>query len=282
MEQADEYYLELAGMEGLRFQLDQYILEAADVQLIHFSGVFDNTDLNFIGAVNSLGLGVMHLLLGLDMRFDPTLLAIDVSDEEQSTVDSINMIVDLIDGLLTSETYPTFLALAPEYGEAYMNRAGIDFGNGFTRIPLTLDSLAAETEDPLGGPIRFFDIDKNGRYNEAKDPLILGESFHLEPRLVTAIRATAENLAPVFYEGSELDEYPWDVQYLSPATFNELLIYLGVLPIELGPIKIDQLPEMPKLNVGGFFSDPQPEGIRNILFLFVELWNWNSDFLPDD
>jgi hypothetical protein len=88
-----------------------------------------------------------------------------------------------------------------------------------------------------------------------------------------AITAVVPNLYPIFWEGSVLDTDPDTIDTLSPASLNELLRVLDVLPFSLGPFEINALPEFPKLNVGSFFANPQPDGFRETLFLLIELWH---------
>lgn len=268
---SESYYTQLAMGSDFSFWLDRYVLTMADIDLISFSGEFDKTDLHFFGAIHALEASVVRLLIAHDLKFDYTKLVLPDLGESPSSEETLNAVLDIIEGLLRSEDFPTFLYLEPHYGVAMMQQSGIDLGNAFTRLGSAFQSLRFETGSQHDDTFRFVDLDLDGRYLPSTEPVMIGSDLLIQPALAQALEAMAEELAQVFYEGSTQDPDPNETTLLSLAVLNELLEALGILPFELGSLTIEEFPGLFGLNVGGFFADPAPDGLRNILLFFIDL-----------
>ncbi len=272
MEQGEVQYAALTSQADLAFETPVFDLSINGSTLLSFGGVFDQTDLHFFGALNSLLDAALHLLLALDLRFDPTVLQLPKSDPDATLVETLNMIFDLLSGLLTSEDYPTFLYLVENTGVADMQAAGIDMGNTFTRFALAFESLRRETGNQADAQLGYHDANGNDRYDPAEETLFIGSTVELDPALAVEIAELCAILPAVFWEGSAYDVDPTRVDTLRLSDLDGLLEVLNVLPIDLGPLTIDGLPTWIEINVGQVFSDPEPDEVRRLLVLVVNLW----------
>lgn len=268
--QSETSYDELAG-EAIDFELELYPLEAADVPLLTMSGVFDETDLDVVAAANALVHGGIELLLAYNMEFDYNAIGVPLSDGEMHIIETLELVMGILDGVINSELYPNFLQLLEDGGAAHLANSGISLGNAFARMGSALDRLAAETGPQDDAPIAFDDANGNGRWDVDTEDVFFGE-YRLDPSVVAAIRELAETMAPVFYEGSPLDPNPdvEDLLYLSD--LNAILEALGVLPLDLGGLVIEGLPAGPGINVGLFFYEPEPDALRDLLSLLIDIW----------
>lgn len=270
---AQKSYLELINEPDLNFELASFPFYLGENELLSFSGPFDKTDLHFFGAMVSLIDAVYHLLMAHDLRFDFTVIILPDTGPDASTIEVIAGIVDLIENLLTSEQFPHFLYLESETGVEVMKTTGVDFGNTFARLSTCLASLAAETKTQDGGAIRYFDTEHNNRFDPGTDTLFLGQTIVLEPPLAGTIWDLSDALAEAFYEGTPYDVNPYETQKLWLGDLTAILNILGVLPLELGPITIRTLPQNVGIDVGTFFSDPEPDGLHSLLMLVVNIFN---------
>ena len=270
---AQKSYQDLLDEPDLTFELDFFPFYLGESELLSFSGPFDKTDLYFFGAMVSLIDGLYHFLMAHDLRFDFTAVILPDTGPDTSTFELIAGIVDLIENLLTSEQFPTFLYLEPENGVENMKDAGVDFGDAFFRLSESFSSLAAETTNQEGYGIRYFDTNHNGRFDLSADFVYAGQTIVLEPPMTRAIWDLSDSLSEAFYEGSPYDVNPYETEKLWLGDLTALLTGLGILPIELGPITIRTLPQNIGINIGGFFSDPEPDGLHSILMLVVNLFN---------
>ena len=273
VETSESFYADLTEASDLSFEQDRYVIELADIELLSFSGRFDSTDVRVIGAVHSLMRGLLNLILAHDLRFDYTAIVIPKSDPNATSADTLNMIIEILEGLLYSETHPTFFYLEPHYGVQYMQRAGIDLGNTFARLAQAFSLLVFENHNQKNDPFRFIDTDGDGRYNPTTEPVLVGDSLLLDPIWVEVVRVMSEDLAAIFYEGTDLDADPDHTDLLSLALLNELLQALEVLPFDLGPWTIEAFPGKAGINLGAFFGDPSPDGVRNLLIALTKLLN---------
>jgi hypothetical protein len=263
------------------FELERFPIKINNADLMLFGGTFDDTDLRFFGAVNGLVDALFDFILAHNLSFDFTVLAIPEL-EDASTLETIDTVVQIIEDLLTSETHPNFLKLEPEYGPHFMSESGIAFGNAFTRCAETFDSLIAESGNQDDHQIRFMDYNFDGLYQRWDEPAVIGKSFTLQPTIAYTVHSLCAELGPIFYEGSEMDADPMTVSLFTPATLNELLIALSVLPIDIGPFTIETLPDWGGINIGKFFQEPASDGIQSILLVLVDLWNLIAPLLIDE
>jgi hypothetical protein len=269
---AELSYSEIVGEPDLQFELESYVIEMAGLEFFAMGGEFDLTDVHFVMGVNALLDGVDQFLLAHNLSYDYTAIGVQLSDEPMHIIETIDMIVQILDGLLYSEDFPNFLLLLEYGGTERMNQAGIQLGNAFARVGLSLDALKLETDDQSDDQVTYVDANGNGRYDTGVDDLLLG-SLLIEADIAAALETAAANFAAAFYEGSPLDENPNVVDLLYLADLNELLRAFGVFPLDLGSIVIEGFPAGLGINVGSFFSDPSPDAIRNVLLFVVDLWN---------
>jgi len=277
LEASDAAYRELAEYDDVQITLDSYVWSIDEAPLLTFGGEFDQADLHFFGAANALALALFDFLLAHDLRFDYTLLAFPETEDDVHILETINTIVQLIDNLFDSQNFPHFLYLQLEYGEDFMKAAGVDLGDVFARLDLAFAYMAEETDDQEDDQVAYIDSNGNGHFDVGVEEVFLGAELSLDAALAEAIANLCPEMADIFYEGSPLDYNPNEERLLSLADFNELLTALGVLPLDLGLITLPALPDWFGLDVGGFFSRPAPDGIREFIHVLVTLWLNPSD-----
>ncbi|MDP8223377.1 MAG: hypothetical protein P9L99_08465 [Candidatus Lernaella stagnicola] len=264
-------YADLLTETNLQFQLDELTLSIDEAPLLSFGGEFDEADLHFFAALNSALNGVIHILLAHNLSFDYTAIGVPLSDEEMHIIETIDMIIGLLDGLLASETFPDFMYLLEEGGVENMQEAGCALGHTFTRLDEMLAALAAETDDQSDDQIRFDDLNGNGHFDLGVDDLLLGDVV-LDAELAVELETLAVNYSAAFYEGTPHDVNSQTIETLHLADLNGLLTALGLFPLELGPLTLNGLPDLGGLPVGPFFADPAPDAVRGALQFLVTLW----------
>jgi hypothetical protein len=267
----ESLYASLASAPDLQFDLDAYALQINQQALLAFGGEFDQTDLHFFGAVNALLHGLLQFILAYDLRFDFTKLQLPKIEAGAPLTDTIDAIVKLLDALLSSEKFPTFLRLMPDTGPADLEAAGVDFGDAFARLTLAFSAMARSGPRP-DDQFGYRDLDFDGRYDGATEPVFIGRTVTIDPQLALALWDLSAVLSAAFYEGTPFDIDPTHLDLLRLSDLDYLLAALHVLPISLGSLQIDELPSWIGLNVGAFFSDPQPDELRNILELVINIW----------
>lgn len=278
---SEDLFAQLAENGDLAFDLEWLPITINHDELLAFSGRFDRTDLSMFGALNSLILGLYDFILAHDLAFDFTAFVFPEIEDGASTIETIDTIVALLEDLLYSKTHPTFLYLEPEYGAEFMGEAGIAFGRAFERCDEAFGLLARETSPQGADQFRYLDTDRDGDYDRFDDPVQFGESLTFDATTAWIVHGFCEDLGPIFLEGSAFDEDPYTISLLTPAAFNELLIALGVLPLDLGPFTIETLPDWGGINVGKFFHDPSIDGFRSILVALIDLWHWIAPLLEN-
>ena len=281
IENNETLYAELADGPDFDFQLQSYDIQIDESPLLEFGGEFDQIDLQFFSALNALVDGLLNFILALDLRFDPTVLQFDL-EADLGTFETIDMIVDLLDALLSSPSYPTFLALAEDGGVTYMQATGIDFGNAFIRLESAFDGLKLKHGSRSDHQFGYVDENGDGIYDPLTDQVFIGETVTLEPDQAIAIRNLCAKLAAAFYEGSLSDIDPHAVNLFWLSDLDELLTAFDILPIILGPLSITGLPGAIGINLGELFADPDPNGVRDVLWFIVELWKYPADLFPEN
>lgn len=276
--ESDYYYQQLRDRTDARIHLDDYRLVMADIEILAFGGDFGPPELAVIGGLNAIADGLMRLLLAHNFEFDYTKLRLPATGELTDTMDIISFVFELLGDLLDSPTYPNFLYLDRFDGVAQMQQAGIQLGNAGARLEEAFAKLAAEPLNP-DAPITFTDRNGNGRFDLGIDGVQVGETLELEPDLALAVSDLVYSLSLDFYEGSTLDPTPNTEYLFTLSELNELLRVLGVLPFELGPITISGFPGFIGIDIGEFFADPAPDGLRRILEWVVAVWENPGDFL---
>jgi hypothetical protein len=270
--QAATYYGWLSADSGAAVTVDSYALTVQNSKLLVFGGHFDEIDLRFFGALASLIDGLYEFISAYDMRFDYSVLQIPTGGAG-NTLATIDKIATLLDALLTSKTYPTFLALLPPDGAGDLASAGLDFGDAFARLTEMFAGLQA-ARDRGPAQIGWANAVPGERWDPATEPLLIGQTATLSPAVTVAVMPLVDKLRRAFYQGSPKDVDPAVVDVLTPADLTDLLTALGVLPLKIGSLTLSELPAWPAIDIGAFFSEPQPDQLRQILETVVELWEF--------
>ena len=265
----DTYELLAAGSD-FDFELDYYTIAIDESALMTFSGHYDQCDLYFMGALDAVMNGLMNFLLALNLDFDPTLLILPDTETITESDELILAYLNLVESLLVSEVEPNFLYYR-EDGMEYLSQAGIDLGNAFARLNRAFDCMASAPLNRMAFQFHYFDRNADDVYTPFKDPVYIGDELVLSPDTAGSLEYLAEILPEAFYEGSEVDADPHTVTTITPAHFDELLYSLDLLPLKVGPVSIDGLPEYPAINLGAVFNDPEPDALRNMLLLVVDI-----------
>ncbi len=268
----EELYETLATASNFEFDIERYAIMIDESALMEFSGRFDQCDVAFLGGLDAVLNALMNFLLSVDLSFDPTLLILPDTEEVTESNELVLAYLELIENLLTSEAEPSFLRYR-EDGSPYLQQTAIDLGNAFARIADTYDCMTNAALDRSIYQVRYFDRNADGVYTPYKDPVDIGDDLELNPDLAAALQYLADLLPPAFYEGTEADSDPSDTATITPADFNELLYGLDLLPIELGPIVIDALPDYPEINISEIFVDPDPNALRDTLLTIIDIAN---------
>lgn len=281
--QSERLYAELAEEPDFRFDLDRYRISVMEIELVNLGGEFDKADLHMIGAVSAIMNGLLNFLLAHNIDIDIASLALPTVPEGADTLTTIDMYLAFLEDLLANPATPDLLTLDGPDGAAFMQQVGIDFGNAFERIDAALVQLAYERDQQIDDQLRFFDTDFDGIYNDGTDPVMIGDAITLDPELVWAIRVLASDLGAAFKDGSAADVDPSEPNPFHLSAANELLQYLGVLPIVLieepFTLAITEIPDFLTIDIGSFFADPDPQGIRQVLEDLIALWNDLSGLL---
>jgi hypothetical protein len=262
-------YDALAVGSDFDFDLARYAISIGESDLMAFSGHFDKCDLYFFGSMDALMNALVNYLLALDLSFDQQLLILPDTEELNDTTETVLAYVELIENLLLSEVEPNFLMYRQD-GAEYLQQTGMDLGNAFARLSAAYDCMSSALLERPMFQFHYFDRNADEAYSPFKDPVFIGDTIELSPDAAASLQYIAQLLPDAFYEGSELDADP-TVATITLADFNELLYSLGLLPLQLGPITIDNLPAVPEINLGDLFVDPDPESLQNALLVIIDL-----------
>ncbi len=262
-------YDALALRSDFDFDLARYPISIGESDLMAFSGHFDKCDLYFFGSMDALMNALVNYLLAIDLNFDPQLLILPDTEELSGTTETVLAYVELIENLLSSEDAPNFLTYRKD-GTEYLQQTGMDLGNAFARLSAAYDCMSSALLERSMFQFHYFDRNANEAYSPFKDPVFIGNTIELSPDPAGSLQYITQLLPDAFYEGSELDADP-TVATITLADFNELLYSLELLPLQLGPITIDNLPAVPEINLGDLFVDPDPESLQNALLVIIDL-----------
>ena len=262
----ERLFLQLDEEEEFLFKIKYYKVIFGGDSLIRFAGEFDKTDLYLFGAVTSLMETLLDIIQAHDINFDLAGLEVPEMDFTNDPLGAIQGILDLIEGLLTDPEFPDFLKVQGEDGFIRMQGAGINIGNAFDRAARMFDQLGTETDYQFDDQVRYFDVEKNNKYDSQIDPVIIADLITLEPGLAPILKNLCIDLSTAFWEDSQFDVHPYKKDTLNLGMFNDLLIFMGVINKPL-------LPEWLGVNVGEFFANPSVDGLRTLLFAIIDLVN---------
>lgn len=253
---SESAFVLLEPARPLRFDLSRYEWWLGDANLLSVGGEFDRSDLYLFGSVNALLLGVLDVVSAHNLDLNLGSLAIPPIDLVGDPVGTLEGLSELLHNILDDPYFPDTLTM-DEDGGPLMADAGVRLGDACDRLYRVFNELSVETDDQTDDPIGYFDDNANGRYDRHVDRVRMGDVV-LSPEAASVLRNLGANLRDAFWEGSTADRNPLAVDRLTLGMLNELLVALGVLE---EPI----LPDAIGFNIGKFFSDPHPAGLRGLV-----------------
>lgn len=311
-EDAEELYLDLLTYPDPFFEIDHFSIGLAGLLEMNFGGRLDRTDLQLFGVINGLVRGLVNFLLAHDLNYDFFSLVLpeinlnldDLSDLDAilDLLDSLSPIVDLLKDLLTFEENPDFLYLKGEEGIARMQATGRQLGMMVYRIHLMIEEAYQEQGEQVSGTVHVFDANFNGKLDRLDDSLIIPGLGTLDADLVNGLDVLCTLTATAFWDHTVLDIDPYRPNPFYLSYLNDLLVALDIFPfvidkellegllgglgldIPIGDdlqIVIPELPDWLPIDIGPWFAEPDPDGVRQILWLVVDLLETLQTFLPD-
>jgi hypothetical protein len=301
---AEQFYVELCAEPNPTFEIEGFDMEIEGIIVFHFGGTLDRSDLQFFGVLNALVRAVADIALAHDLNYDffsiqiPP-LDVDLTNLEldaaaiAALIEGIDPIFQLIEDLLTYEDNPDFLTVRGEEGLKRMQKAGVELGQLFWRVHLMFEAAYAEVGAQPIDTVRFVDGNRDGRGDPMNEALFIPGLGTLDADLVRGIDTLAVGAAGAFWDTTRYDFEPGVINPLYIADATELLTALDILPlvidadflrslgIDLGDsglmIVIDQIPYILPIDVGPWFADPSPTGIKDLLWDIVHLWDLIAD-----
>jgi hypothetical protein len=309
---AEELYLDLLTYRDPHFDIDRFHIGISGLIEMDFGGHLDRGDLHYFGMFNGLVRGIVSILLAHDLNIDffsleipPIDLNLDFSDPQaiEDLLAALGPIVDLIEGLLTNEDNPDFLYLQGEEGVAMMQEAGVDLGLALERLHLSIEEVYRETGPQEDGAVHFVDVNGNGRGDRLSDPLVLPGFGELDAGVVNGLNVLASMTAQALWDTTPLDIDPYRPNPFYLAYANDLLVALDIFPLVIDAATLESLlaalgldlqlgddfeiiiPEildgLLSIDIGPWFAQPAPDGIRQILWFIVDLYDTLKTLLPD-
>jgi len=309
---AESLYLDLMTYPDPSFTIDSFSLELQGLLSAQFGGRLGRADLQFFGLLNAVVRSLTNILLAHDLNYDflslqiPTLnLNIDLSHLDAEAIEDLlaqlQPIIDLLNDLLTYEDNPDFLYLKGDEGVARMQAAGVDLGLVFWRLHLLIDEAYRATGESSPQTVHYVDLNGDQLGNRLSEPLIIPGIGQLPADIVNGLDVLCDMTSMAFWDHTVLDIDPYrdNPFYLSYA--NDLLVALDVLPfvidadvlqslmdalgleITVGDdfeIIIPEIPQILGIGLGPWFAEPAPDGVRQILWFIVDLYNTLVDLLP--
>ena len=262
-DETDRYYYELTQVPDLSFTLEgNYILSFEGTQLISFTGDFGQGELHFFGTVNSLLMAVFRIVMAHDLNFD--FGVVTNLNLPTDTVPMISAIVDLLQQLLTDPNYPNFLYLDSD-GTEQMQDAGLNLGFTFLRLNMMLDAVRARGGDQSAYPIHYDDANANGAW-DAGEAIVISGLTTIGPELIDPLHNLAGDLATAFFDTTAFDVDPLASNPFRLSSLLQFIKDAGIADVPVFGYNIT----IPR---GPFFAEPAPDGLRNILFKLIDIWD---------
>jgi hypothetical protein len=300
-------YGELIHDPNAFFELDQFSMSITGIVTINFGGRLDRSDLQFFGVLNSFVRSVVDIVLAHNINadfFSLKIPAININTGLLSDLTPANIaellqevqpIITLLDSLINNPDNPDFLTLESTGGVARMQAAGVNFGNLFDRIDLLIGDAYGDPLVKAVNTVHFIDAEGNNRGNRLVDSLYLPGLGEFGAAEVNGLDALAVPTADAFWDTTPSDVDPTRPNPFYIAFANQLLTALNVLPIVIDratlaslltsiginpdilpagfQIVISEIPYILPIDVGPFFADPSPTGIRDLLVDLINLFN---------
>jgi len=303
----DGFSMDLADMLTIEFggrldRSDLHFFGTVTAMMRALVNILLAHDLNY----DFFSLEIPELSLELDFE-DP--------DAILNLLSSLGAIIELLEDLLTYDENPDFLYLKGEEGIARMQAAGRQLGMAFFRIHLMIEEVYREPAPQADEAVRYIDANNNGQGDRRSDPMIIPAFGQLDAQLVNGLDVLCAMTATAFFDHTVLDIDPYRPNPFYISYANDLLVALDILPLvidaellgslgldletlledllaslglDVGDINVDNfqivIPEIPDwlpIDLGPWFAEPDPDGIRQIVWLVVDLFNTIETYLPD-
>ncbi|MDP8254526.1 MAG: hypothetical protein P9M14_02135 [Candidatus Alcyoniella australis] len=274
LRQADQMYIELQQLPDPTFSIDSYVLYlGSEEPLLSWSGELDGGELHFLGALNSILLGAFDLVLAHELDIDINDLSLPVLPEagddddggdpdallDENTIATIDVILEWLYDFLNDPKHPNLLYLDGD-GVERMQASGRELGSGVLRLMALIDYTQAEARGEGGA-------DGNVFWDETRGLVLIPKTLEIEPALVEALRPLLLNLNETLFDGTPFDIDPALPNPLDIAAANQLLIYFGLFDEPLLPYGLITI------DVGIWFQDPAPDGLRSLVFSIIDIWD---------
>ncbi len=312
-EDSEQLYVELLTYPDPHFDIDHFEMSINGLIEMKFGGRLDRSDLQYFGVINALMRALVNFILAHDINYDFFSMQIpelsinldDLSSPEgiQNLIDSLEPIVQLLEDLLTYEDNPDFLYLKGEEGVARMQAAGIQFGQAFQRLHLLFQEIYRETSAQTDGTVYYIDTDGDGIGDPLSESVVLPGFGEVDAGLANGLSVLGAMTSQAIWDATPFDIDPYHINPFYPAYANDLLVALDVFPLVLDQATLQDLleslglnisvgedfqiviPEIPDgflaIDIGPWFAQPQPDGVRQLLWFVVDLYNTLATYLPD-
>ncbi|MDP8221993.1 MAG: hypothetical protein P9L99_01420 [Candidatus Lernaella stagnicola] len=309
--QVDAIYDELMLVEDPYFEIDYFSMEVQGVLRFDLGGRLDRTDLHLFGVLNSLVRAIADIALAYDINYDffsiqlPELaldfsnLSLDDPEAIAALIESLDPIFQLLEDLLTYEDNPDFLTFKDEESAQRIKNAGVELGSLFWRLHLMIESAYAETGAQDLATVRYIDSNRDNLGDPQSESLYIPAIGVLDPGLTQGLDELAVLTASAFWDQTDYDTAPNIPNPFYIAYANGLLEGLDILPFVINKefleslgidipflgddfrIVIDEIPYILPIDVGPWFADPSPTGLKDLLWNIVQLWDVVAALLPE-
>jgi hypothetical protein len=311
---AEQLYLELLTFKDPHFEIDHFHMGITGLVEMDFGGRLDRTDLQYFGVFNALVRAIVNIALAHDLNFDffsitiPT-INIDLSDLTspdglKNFINSLQPIIDLLTSMLTFQANPDFLYLKGDEGVARMQAAGVELGQTFDRLHLLIEEAYRDTGPQTDGTVHYIDVNGTGRGDRHLDPLVLPGFGEFDADLVNGLDVLSSQTAQALWDDTPLDVDPYHPNPFYPAYANDLLTALKIFPLVIDKATLESLlsalgvtlpfpigdnfqivisgipDNFLGIAIGPWFAQPAPDGVRQILWFVVDLYNTIKGFFP--
>jgi D-arabinan exo alpha-(1,3)/(1,5)-arabinofuranosidase (non-reducing end) len=245
--------------ESLKFEIERFSLRLLGMEWLIYAGEYDVGDALIQSAEFALLSAGLDTVLSFDLHFDMDIIIDGMN--EWPDMDVYSMIIDVLDTILSlfdDENYPDFLRLT-EDAQWLLPRAGLSMGQAFQYYHDGIGKILVEeidaTRDVTGCS------DRNGDGLCAPSEFIHGVFYSLPTELHELLMPVEISMRNAYWDDTELDVDPDNPNPFRVSKLNPILRYFG-LPGILLPIGLD---------LGEFYSDPNPDTVRSTAKIIIEL-----------
>ena len=216
------------------------------------------------------GLGGTLISLQADFSLSYVFTLMDLDFGEYETLEIVSLIVDMIDRILHDPGFPNTFRIDPDYIDR-MAESRLQIGSGLVGFKATLDAVRAETDPQDDDVLGYEDLNGSGHYDEG-DPFVipgLGPLDEQDMALTLGLEELTFDLGAAMLDRTELDLDPGQDNPFHLSSINKLLEAFDVPPI---------IPDFLTVDVAAFYEDLNPDSIRDLLQMLVNLL---QPFLPE-